>query len=595
MSQMFAAEPAIGTVIDSKYRIDSLMGKGGMGKVFRATHLQLNKTFALKLMNFNPSQSDPNHLVRFKREAEALARINHPNVVMVTDFGITPEQIPYIVMEYIEGVPLRSLLESMGKLPEKQAVLISKQMCAGLHAAHVQGIVHRDLKPENIMIQQLADEEIMARVLDFGIAKLLQSDSSQNLTGNEELLGTLKYMTPEQFLGSPVDARSDVFGICLITYEMLTGIVAPAVMSLAQPLHELCPETSLRLSDIVLKGLAQAPANRHQTALELKKDLENLEHDAVLERVRSLSGDGGGFFYTTGGTGRNPTNATWGNPTGTGIGNSRTGNNRTGNKTLNPTGNSRSVSISINPDNDDQEIYSKPKRSKVPYIAMILMLLIGGSVGGWFWFHKDDPAIATNKAPVLEPAMVKVKGDSFQMGGGKDPYSLPPISARVESFYISKFMITKKQYAEFIRDAKYKAPAGWPEDLKMEAKQEIEPITNITWRDAKAYCDWLGSKFGKGYRLPSEQEWEYAARNQARLAISDIAKDKQEWINSDFFSYTGSKGKPLPPSGAHMIRGSANEQYKDEVNTIRLWTPGNHDNIKDDILGFRIVYNAVGE
>src|SRR5581483_5018709 len=105
----------------------------------------------------------------------------------------------------------------------------------GLHAAHLQGIIHRDLKPENIMIQQLADEEIMARVLDFGIAKVLADDpSSQNLTSNEELLGTLKYMTPEQFLGAPVDARSDVFGICLITYEMLTGIVAPAVMSLAQ-------------------------------------------------------------------------------------------------------------------------------------------------------------------------------------------------------------------------------------------------------------------------------------------------------------------------------------------------------------------------
>src|SRR5882672_10857667 len=105
MSKVPAAESVLGTTIDGKYRVESLMGVGGMGKVFKVTHLQLNKTFALKLMNFSAADNDPS-LVRFKREAEALARINHPNVVMVTDFGITSEKVPYIVMEFIEGVPL---------------------------------------------------------------------------------------------------------------------------------------------------------------------------------------------------------------------------------------------------------------------------------------------------------------------------------------------------------------------------------------------------------------------------------------------------------------------------------------------------------
>ena len=105
MSQVRASDQVIGLIIDGKYRVDSLMGQGGMGKVFRVTHLQLNKTFALKLMNFNSSDNDPNRIARFKREAEALAKINHPNVVMVTDFGVTPEEhVPYIVMEFIEGL-----------------------------------------------------------------------------------------------------------------------------------------------------------------------------------------------------------------------------------------------------------------------------------------------------------------------------------------------------------------------------------------------------------------------------------------------------------------------------------------------------------
>src|SRR4051794_19570426 len=130
MSPAPTIDQVIGTVIDSKYRIDSLLGEGGMGKVFKVTHLNLNKTFALKLMDFDESHTDPNLITRFKREAEALAKISHPNVVMVIDFGIMPVgNAPYIVMEYIEGVSLRGLLKSEGRLTEAQAVHICKQMC----------------------------------------------------------------------------------------------------------------------------------------------------------------------------------------------------------------------------------------------------------------------------------------------------------------------------------------------------------------------------------------------------------------------------------------------------------------------------------
>ncbi len=285
-------EAVLGTVIDGKYRLDSLVGIGGMGRVFRATHLQLNKTFALKLMSF-PANDSP-QLARFKREAEALGKIRHPNVVGVTDFGITSNHTPYIVMEYVEGVSLRTMMERQGRLNERQAVLIARQVCAGLYAAHLQGIVHRDLKPENIMIEDLVDGELLVRVLDFSIAKLLQvDDEDDNISEHEELLGTVKYMTPEQFLGSVVDARSDIFGICLVVYEMLAGIVPPATVSLAQPLREVRTDISPRLSDILQKGLSTLPEKRQQSTLELKREFESLEFtsnvDASTQYSQSLS------------------------------------------------------------------------------------------------------------------------------------------------------------------------------------------------------------------------------------------------------------------------------------------------------------------
>lgn len=291
-------EAVLGTVIDGKYRLDSLIGLGGMGRVFCATHLQLNKTFALKLMNF-PAHNSP-QLVRFKREAESLAKIRHPNVVGVTDFGIITDHTPYIVMEYIEGISLRTMMEDKGFLTERQALLIAKQMCAGLYAAHLQGIVHRDLKPENIMIEQLADGEILVRVLDFSIAKLLQlGDNEEDISEHEELIGTIKYMTPEQFLGNAVDARSDIFGICMMIYEMLTGVVPAATVSLARPLKELRPDISPRLNEIVHKGLSPLAINRQQSALELKRELEGLELIASPDLSTQYSLVGSKYGITT--------------------------------------------------------------------------------------------------------------------------------------------------------------------------------------------------------------------------------------------------------------------------------------------------------
>lgn len=284
-SELEITDPMVGTQIEGKYRVDKLLGQGGMGKVFKVTHLKLSKTFALKLMHPAQVTANPANLVRFEREAEALARITHPNVVMVTDFGVISEQNPYIVMEYIEGISLRKLLKDEGQLSERQAINITKQICAGLHEAHRQGIVHRDLKPENIMIQIFDDGERMARVLDFGIAVMKES-SSPTLT-EDWSMGTLKYMSPEQMYGVPLDARSDIFTICLMIYEMLTGVVPIAMMGKVAQLCELRPSVTPTLGEIVHRGISLDVSARQRTVLELKRELETVEQETMFQGAES--------------------------------------------------------------------------------------------------------------------------------------------------------------------------------------------------------------------------------------------------------------------------------------------------------------------
>lgn len=280
-SDIEVSDPMVGRQIEGKYRVDRLLGQGGMGKVFKVTHLKLSKTFALKLMHPAQVTANPANLVRFEREAEALARITHPNVVMVTDFGVISEQAPYIVMEYIEGITLRKLLKTDGQLSERQAINITKQICAGLHEAHRQGIVHRDLKPENIMIQIFDDGERMARVLDFGIAVMKES-SSPTLT-EDWSMGTLKYMSPEQMYGVPLDARSDIFTICLMLYEMLTGVVPIVMMGKVVHLCDLRPSITPTLGEIIHRGMTVETEARQRSVLELKRELETVEQETMFQ------------------------------------------------------------------------------------------------------------------------------------------------------------------------------------------------------------------------------------------------------------------------------------------------------------------------
>ena len=214
----------VGQIVSGRYRIKELIGEGGMGAVYLAAHTHMRKRVALKLLHAEMS-TDDEVLARFKREAEAAAHVEHPNVAAATDFGQTEDGAFFLVLEYVEGTSLRVAIDK-GPVHPRRALHIARQMGAALERAHAAGIVHRDLKPENVMLVDKPDDPDFVKVLDFGIAKVEphpSRDTTQPLTRFGTILGTPEYMAPEQALGETVGPAADLYAVGVMLYEMLTG------------------------------------------------------------------------------------------------------------------------------------------------------------------------------------------------------------------------------------------------------------------------------------------------------------------------------------------------------------------------------------
>ncbi len=297
----YSARPdLVGTVIADRYRLDAGIGAGGMGKVYRATQLNLKRTVAVKLVHAQ-SLAEPAIVARFEREALAVASLKHPRIITIFDFGVAPDVGMYIVMEYLAGRPLGDELAEISPMAPATAIRLARQVCSALQAAHGAGVVHRDLKPDNIFLETTL-EGPMAKVLDFGVAKLrsgLEQDSG-SLTAGNAVIGTPRYMSPEQIESLQVDGRSDIYSLGCVLYEMLTGgppfpatrlgaLLKQHLLKTARPPSEVVAGIPPALDAIVMRALAKMPADRYQTADELSRDLAAVEVDVQTARSEIAS------------------------------------------------------------------------------------------------------------------------------------------------------------------------------------------------------------------------------------------------------------------------------------------------------------------
>jgi beta-lactam-binding protein with PASTA domain/tRNA A-37 threonylcarbamoyl transferase component Bud32 len=278
-------------LLAGRYRVEEELGRGGMAKVFRGTDMVLGRQVAIKILA-PQFVDDANFVTRFRREAQAAARLNNPHVVGVYDTG-SDDGVHYIVMEYVEARTLADYLAGGGRIMPERAVELAESVCEALAVAHAAGIVHRDIKPANIMVSR----DGRVKVTDFGIARL--TTSADTVAQTAAVLGTASYLSPEQAQGQPVDRRSDLYSLGAVMYEMVTGrppftgesavaVASKHVLEQPDPPSTLNPDVSPELDAVIMKALAKNPANRYQSAEEMREDLERVRTGRPVEATPLL-------------------------------------------------------------------------------------------------------------------------------------------------------------------------------------------------------------------------------------------------------------------------------------------------------------------
>ncbi len=277
------SDSLIGRTLAERYHILKRIGEGGMGRVYLGEHVKMNRQCAIKVMS--PSLvNDAESAARFAREASNAARIIHPNVAAVFDFGES-EGVVYLVMEFVEGEPLSRILAREAPLSLTRAVDLTRQIADGLGAAHELGIVHRDLKPDNILVMRTRTGKEVAKVVDFGIAKAVQENASEALTRTGQVIGTPEFMSPEQLYGDSVDVRTDLYALGCILHLMLTAqppfdaptrelMIKRRLSETPASVNTIDPGVPDVVANVLAKLLARSPSDRYGSAAEVRDALE---------------------------------------------------------------------------------------------------------------------------------------------------------------------------------------------------------------------------------------------------------------------------------------------------------------------------------
>jgi serine/threonine protein kinase len=502
---LVAADPMIGELLDGKYRIESVVGRGGMGVVYKATHIHIDTEYAVKVLH-PELVANQSAIERFRIEARAAGRIRHPNAIQVTDFGITPERFVYLVMEMVEGDSLRRLLETVNSFDLYRASHILSQACAAVEAAHQRGIIHRDLKPDNIIVTQ-KDGVDSVKVLDFGIAKLrdtspLTTPLSAPLTQAGTLIGTPEYMSPEQCRGQQLDPRSDVYSLGIILYEMLSGelpftggntleIVIQQLNNPPRPLRLIDPRIPETVERVVTRALEKSPAGRQSSPLELSAEFNAAISTAAGEDPNKTLVD------------RLPEKLE--------VRKTRVAEAPVIARPSNEPPTPAPASLPANHIDDRATATAEKSGSLALAVgAGLLVALVG--IGAYMVLRRRPPGPGPTPvvAPTTPVGMVLIPPGRFTMGPNN---TLGPNGGEVEqdarsvdikAFYIDQYEVTNEAYQKFVATER-RSPTTW-DNGKYAAGEERFPVTGVTWQDAADYARWVGK------RLPREEEWEYVAR-----------------------------------------------------------------------------------
>jgi serine/threonine-protein kinase len=638
----------LGRVLGGRYQLDACIGTGGMGAIYRARRLHIGDTVAVKVLRPEVLENAVSR-ERFHREARAAAMLHHPNAVVIHDFGEDADGTAYIVMELLEGRSLRQLLQEERTITPERTYGIVRQACAAVEAAHRRGVIHRDLKPDNIILMDEHDGSDHVKILDFGIAKLRDKSSDKlslekSLTNVGTVIGTPYYMSPEQCQGEPADARSDIYSMGVVLYEMLTGVIpfsakTPTAVAIKhvteapKPLSELRPDLALAVERVVLRALAKEPDARQQSALELSRELETAIKGAKIETPAVSKADAA----TTEISAESFSTAV--------IPSANTGDHEPNFETqVAPAAVPTPVpSATPVPTPTPMPLIEPAPSAKAPprrlssttIASGVVLVLVIAVIGGWLLRMGRGPATSSElatptpaeAAPSATPStaapagsapegMVYVAGGELRLGRDNgEENERPSHLVTVKPFFIDQTEVTNEQYQKFIEATGHAPPPAWQGPRFPEGAEKL-PVTDVTWEDAQAYAQWAGK------RLPTEEEWEFAARGaEGRLYpwgqetrtdvanVSESQNDKRsltpvgqyplgaspfgaldmagnawEWTASEYKPYPGGN-PPAPPEGYLNLKilrgGSYASLAKQTTATLRQAWPATRNDWPD--------------
>ncbi len=554
-----------GRTIGGRYVINSLLGRGGMSSVYKATDPTLQRTVAIKIIHPHLSEH-PEFVKRFEQEAAAVARLRHPNIMLVHDFN-HEGSVYYIVFEHIAGNALdkrlKELKEAGLRLPLDEAVQIMIPLCEAVAYAHERNMIHRDLKPSNVIINLLGQPIL----LDFGIAKIVGGGQVHTATG--ATIGTAAYMAPEQVVGEEVDHRADIYSLGVMLYEMACGRPPyegqSALTIMMKHVNEPLPDIRLFNSNlpdvfsaVLVKALSKDPKARFGSAIEMATALREIKQQLNLGTETAA--------FTTPPIPRDT-------PPKTPV--------PTQPKRETPT----EVKTAVTPPQAETERLAEPVKTEkktgqrwLPFAlgGILLLALIAAAV---FWLPGLFADLPTSEG------MVQIPGGTYTVGadlsGGQ--YA-PPQQITLEPFWIDRFEVSNGQYAAFLAENDAAPPSNW-RGSSPPVGRDSYPVRGLTWDDADAYCDWQNK------RLPTEAEWEVAARgeqgllfpwgdsqtgvnlpsddtyasgsvpaNRSSFGVFDMAGNVWEWVDEPYVDV---------PDGQEVARGGAFDFLKDMAYRLR--------------------------